>query len=246
MAKVKVTKLKIPSMEELLEAGVHFGHQTRRWNPKMKKYIYTSRQGIHVLDLAETRKALIEAGEFLREQAAAGKRIVFLATKRQAAPVVEQEAQRAGVFYLTQRWVGGLITNFSQTQKPIQRLAHIKEVLGDQEQQKDLTTKEHYELKSEEGRLMKLVGGLQGLDERLEVLVLVDPVRETTGVREARHREIPIVALLDTNGDPELIDYPIPGNDDGLRSIELIVKALADAVIEGKTKRGKLKTDTVK
>lgn len=229
--------MKLPTLQELLEAGVHFGHRTKKWNPKMKPFIYTAREGIHVIDLTVTRKCLDEACKFLQKQAGEGKRIVFVGTKRQAAHVIYTEAQRAKIFYITERWIGGLLTNFENTKIPIGRLSEIEEILASKGEVDKLTTKEKYDLRKEKERLEKLVGGLRGLKEMPETLFIVDPVREQVAVKEAVKVNIPVAALLDTNGDPSDISYPIPGNDDALRSISLIVKTMADAVVEGRKKR---------
>lgn len=237
--------MKLPTLQELLEAGVHFGHQTKKWNPKMKPYIYTAREGVHVIDLAITRQCLDRACDFISEKAKVGARIVFVGTKRQAAYVIHDEAKGAKVFYVTERWIGGLLTNFESTKKPIERLAEVERILASKKELADLTTKEKFDLKKEKERLEELVGGLRGLKEKPEVLFIVDPARERVVVREAVKTNVPIVALLDTNGDPSNIAYPIPGNDDALRSISLIVKTIADAVMEGrkrKAQKSKLKT----
>lgn len=231
--------MKLPTLQELLEAGVHFGHKTKKWNPKMKPFIYTAREGVHVLDLSLTKSCLREAYLFSRQKAQEGVPILFVGTKRQAAQVVKREAERAKVFFITKRWIGGLLTNFQNVRKTIDRLSLVDEVLASPEQQKHLTTKEKFALKKEKHRSEKLVGGLRRLDELPGLLFIIDPKKEATAVREAVRLDVPIVALLDTNGDPEGITYPIPGNDDALRSIDLIVKTVANAVIEGRKRKVK-------
>lgn len=224
--------MELPTLEEMLEAGVHFGHQTKKWNPRMAPYVYTAREGIHVIDLAITREKLGEAVEFLQKTAAEDKPILFVGTKRQAAPVIREQAQRANVFYSSERWIGGLITNFKNIRKSIAHLEELDETLADAEQVKSLSTRKKYELVKEQEKLTKIGGGLRGLTEPPAAIYVIDPKREQTALHEAQLKEIPVVALLDTNTDPSDIDYPIPGNDDGLRSIELITKTLADAIIE--------------
>lgn len=224
--------MELPTLEEMLEAGVHFGHQTKKWHPQMAPYIYTAREGIHVIDLAITQEKLGEAVEFLQKLASEDKPILFVGTKRQAAPVIAKQAQRANVFYSSERWIGGLITNFKNIRKTIARLEELDEVLADAEQVKDLSTRKKYELIKEQEKLEKIAGGLRGLTKPPAALYVVDPKREQTPVHEAQLKEIPIVALLDTNTNPSGIDYPIPGNDDALRSIELVTKTLADGIIE--------------
>lgn len=227
--------MKLPSLEEMLTAGVHFGHQTRKWNPKMAPYIYTAREGIHVIDLAITQKKLQEAADFLQKIANSSGPILFVGTKRQAAPVIKEQAQRANIFYSSERWIGGLITNFKNIRKTIARLEELDEILADTEQVKNLSTRKKYELIKEQEKLEKIAGGLRGLTEPPAALFIVDPKREKTAVHEAQLKNVPIIALLDTNTDPTNIDYPVPGNDDALRSIELITKTLADVIIGGKT-----------
>lgn len=233
--------MKLPTLQELLEAGVHFGHRAKKWNPKMKQYIFTKKKGVHVIDLTITRQCLQKACEFLKEKSQEGSRIVFVGTKRQAAHTICLEAERAKVFYVTERWIGGLLTNFENTKKPIERLSQIEILLDSKEELAHLTTKEKFDLKKEKEKLTKLVGGLRGLKEPPEILFIVDPVREYVAVREAVKMNVLVVALLDTNGDPTNIAYPIPGNDDALRSIGLIVKTAAEAILEGRKGKAKAK-----
>lgn len=227
-------KTKTVTLKELLEAGAHFGHQVKKWNPRMKEFIYTARDGIHVIDLSLTQQKLEQATEFIKKAAADKKNIVFAGTKRQAAAVIKKHAQQAQVFYLTQRWLGGLITNFENVKKPIARLEKIDEILGDEAKLKEFTTKERFSMQTEQKKLEELVGGLKGLKTPPEVLFIIDPKKEASAVREANKKGVPIVALLDTNANPDVIDYPIPGNDDAIKSIELIVKTIAKAVAEGR------------
>ncbi|MBM4402432.1 MAG: 30S ribosomal protein S2 [Candidatus Cloacimonetes bacterium] len=238
--------MKLPTLQELLEAGVHFGHQTKKWNPKMKPYIYTDRGGVHVIDLAITRKCLQEAYKFLRDKASEGARIVFVGTKRQAAHVIREQVAKEKIFYISERWPGGLLTNFENTKAPIERLGEVEKLLASEEKLSSLTTKKKYALKKEKERLEALVGGLRGLKEGPEVLFIVDPVREQVAVREAVITDVPVVALLDTNGDPANITYPIAGNDDALGSISLIVKTMTEAVLEGRKRESKTKRSKAK
>lgn len=229
--------MRLPTLQELLEAGVHFGHRTKKWNPKMKPFIYTAREGIHVVDLSITKACLREAYLFTRQKSKEGVPILFIGTKRQAASVVKREAERAKVSYVTERWIGGLFTNFENIKKMSERLTELDEILSSKDQTKNLGTKEKFDLKRKKQRLEKLIGGLRGLNKLPGLLFIVDPKKETTAVSEAVRMGIPMVALLDTNADPTNIDYPIPGNDDALRSIDLIVKTIADSVIEGSERR---------
>lgn len=231
-------KLKV-TMKDLLEAGVHFGHQVRKWNPKMKPYIFEARQGVHVIDLGLTLQKLEQAGEFLAQVAKEGRSIVFVGTKRQAALSVSKYAAECGAFYLTGRWVGGLLTNFDVVKKSIQKYEEMDQIESNSEKFAKLTTKEKYALKKNIARKHKLFGGLRGMRDLPGALFIVDPKKEESAVSEARQKGIPIVALLDTNGDPTLIDYPIPGNDDALRSIELIVSTVAECI---KNAKGKAKS----
>lgn len=231
--------MKLPTLEEMLEAGVHFGHPTRKWNPRMAPYIYGAREGIHIIDLTTTQEKLSEAVKFLQKIATTQQPILFVGTKRQAAPVIRQQAQRAKVFYSSERWIGGLLTNFENVRKTIARLEELDQLLADTDNKEvdNLNLRQKYQLLKEREKLEKIAGGLRGLTEPPAVLCIVDPKREQVAVHEANLKEIPIIALADTNANPDSIDYPIPGNDDSLRSIELIVKSLADAIIEARKKK---------
>ncbi|MFV9509828.1 30S ribosomal protein S2 [Tepidibacillus sp. LV47] len=221
------------SMKQLLEAGVHFGHQTRRWNPKMARYIFTERNGIYIIDLQKTVKKVEEAYHFLREVAASGKSVLFVGTKKQAQESVKEEAERSGSFYVNQRWLGGTLTNFATIQKRIERLKELEtmEVDGTFDV---LPKKEVMNLKKEKERLEKFLGGIKGMKELPGALFIIDPRKERIAVAEARKLGIPIVAIVDTNCDPDEVDYVIPGNDDAIRAVKLLTEKMADAILEGK------------
>jgi len=220
------------SMKELLEAGVHFGHQTRRWNPKMKPYIFGGRNGIYIIDLQKTVRKFREALAFAGDVAARGGKILFVGTKRQAqAPIVE-EATRAGMFYVDQRWLGGTLTNFSTIRKSINRLREIEEIMGG-DGAKELTKKEASRLEKERAKLEKSLAGIKSMERLPRAVFVVDPQKEKIAVAEANKLNIPVIAIVDTNCDPDPIDYPIPGNDDAIRAIKLFASRIADAAIEG-------------
>ncbi|OGC97049.1 30S ribosomal protein S2 [Candidatus Amesbacteria bacterium RIFCSPHIGHO2_01_FULL_48_32] len=221
------------SLKDLLEAGCHFGHQSRRWNPAMAKYIYTARDGVHILDLAQTKKGIEEAAKYLGSMASEGRVILFVGTKRQAQEVVRREAVRLGMPYVTARWIGGLLTNWEQVQKRLAKLADLKDKRnrGDF---KVYTKREQLLLDREIAKLEKFFGGVSTLSKLPDVLFVVDSHREEVAVKEARRMNIPVVALVDTNGDPALIDYVIPVNDDAVKSVELVVTAIADAIAGSK------------
>lgn len=223
----------IPSMQELLEAGVHFGHQVRRWNPKMSEYIFSAREGIHLIDLAKTVGKLEEAYDFVKNIGEANGTIVFLASKKQARQIIVEEAQRAGAKYLVERWIGGLLTNFEQTSKTIKKLADLKskKVSGEF---KDRTKKENLMIDREIAHLERLYGGLEGLENLPEAMFIVDVKKEENACREAKAKDIPVVAICDTNANLSLVDFSIPGNDDATRAISIITSAIADAYLEGK------------
>jgi len=222
------------SMKALLEAGVHFGHQTRRWNPKMKPFIFQERNGIHILDLAKTVVMLRQVYDAVYQMAAAGKVILFVGTKKQAQDVIKEEAQRAGTFYVNQRWLGGTLTNFATMQK---RIARLRELEGMKEQGTFdlLPKKEVAKLEDEMERLEKFFGGIKDMHRLPDAVFIIDPKKERIAVMEARKLHIPIIAVIDTNCDPEEIDYPVPGNDDAIRSVRYLTSKIADAIIEGKT-----------
>src|SRR5258708_1841116 len=218
-------------MKELLEAGVHFGHQTRRWNPKMEPYIFGKRNGIYIIDLQKTLKLFQTVVEYVRDLGAAGKRILFVGTKRQAQEAVAEEAKRCGEFSVTNRWLGGTLTNFVTLRTSIERLKDIEARLGDENS--PLTKKERLRLERERERMSKNLEGIRDMDELPDALFVVDPKKEYIAVAEANKLGIPVIAMVDTNCDPELIDYIIPGNDDAIRAIRLFASRIADAYIEG-------------
>ena len=219
------------SMKELLEAGVHFGHQTRRWNPKMKRYIFGKRNGIYIIDLQKTVRLFAEASEFVTQLAEAGKRILFVGTKRQAQEVIAEEAERCGEFYVTNRWLGGTLTNFSTLRGSIKRMKEIEERLADEDNM--LTKKEILRLERQLSRMQENLGGIRDLDSLPDALFIVDPKKESIAVAEANKLGIPVIAIVDTNCDPEQINYVIPGNDDAIRSIRLFSSKVADAYRSG-------------
>ena len=221
------------SMKQLLEAGVHFGHQTRRWNPKMAKYIFTERNGIYIIDLQKTVRKVDEAYNFVREIAESGKSILFVGTKKQAAESVKEEAIRAGMFYVNERWLGGMLTNFKTIEKRVARLKELETMEEDGTFER-LTKKEVMRLRHEMEKLEKYLGGIKEMKRLPGALFVVDPRKERIAVAEARKLNIPIVAIVDTNRDPDEIDYVIPGNDDAIRAVRLLTGRMADAVIEGR------------
>ena len=219
------------TMKELLEAGVHFGHQTKRWNPKMKKYIFGKRNGIYIIDLQKTLKLFKEASAFIADLSGQGKRILFVGTKRQAQDAILEEANRCGMFYVNNRWLGGTLTNFTTVRKSIERLKEIESLLNDTE--KEMSKKERASLDKERDKLQKNLIGIRELDGLPDALFVIDPKKEYIAVKEAKKLKIPVVAIVDTNCDPEDIDYVIPGNDDAIRAIRLFTQKIADAVLEG-------------
>lgn len=224
------------TMKSLLEAGLHFGHQTRRWNPKMKRYIFGKRNGIHIIDLQKTMVGLQRAYDFVVDLAASGQKMIFVGTKKQAQAIVAEEAQRCGQYYVIQRWLGGTLTNFVTIRS---RLEYMEELIENEEagSLELLPKKEAKSLENTLAKLQRLLGGLRGMQELPGAIFVVDPHREHIAVVEANKLEIPVVAILDTNCDPDLVDYPIPGNDDAIRGIRLITGKIADAVIEGQQRR---------
>ena len=229
------------SMKQLLEAGVHFGHQTRRWNPKMAKYIFTERNGIHVIDLQQTVKMADTAYEFVREAAANDAVILFVGTKKQAAEAVAEEATRAGQYYINHRWLGGTLTNWNTIKKRIARLKEIKQMEADGTFEV-LPKKEVIKLKKELDKLQKNLGGIKEMKKIPDAIFIVDPKKERICVQEAHSLGIPLIGIADTNCDPEELDYVIPGNDDAIRAVKLIVSKMADAVIEAN--QGTVDVDT--
>jgi small subunit ribosomal protein S2 len=233
------------SLKELLEAGVHFGHQSRRWNPKMKPFIYTERDGIYVIDLTQTASRLEAAYEYIKDLVGGGGEIIFVGTKRQAQDIVKAEATRVGAMYLTERWVGGLLTNFESVSKNIKRLNELREK-RDNKELEALTKKERLLIDREIDKMAKVIGGIDRLAKLPEALFVVDAKKEDNAVREARKTGVKVVAIADTNVDPTLLDYPIPGNDDAIKAIELLTKTIADAYSEGKALWGKNKEKLAK
>ncbi len=221
------------SMKQLLEAGVHFGHQTRRWNPKMRKYIFAERNGIYIIDLQKTLRLLEEAYEFARDTSHAGGRVLFVGTKKQAQAAVEEEATRAGAFYVTTRWLGGTLTNFETIKMNIDRLKAIEEMEEDGSLAK-YNKKERLQFQKEKDRLTKLYRGIRDMRRLPQMVFLVDPRREAIALREANRLGIPVVALVDTNCDPDPVDHVIPGNDDAIRSIRVTASTIAAGVVDGR------------
>ncbi|TLG76535.1 30S ribosomal protein S2 [Culicoidibacter larvae] len=221
------------SMKSLLESGVHFGHQTRRWNPKMSKYIYTSRNGIYIIDLQKTSKKIDESYEFVRNLAENGGNILFVGTKKQAQDAVKIEAERAGMFYVNHRWLGGTMTNFPTIQKRIKRLFEIEKMAEDGTFDV-LPKKEVIQLRKEAAKLEKFLGGIKNMTDVPQALFIIDPRKERIAIAEARRLGIPVIGIVDTNCDPDDVDYIIPANDDAIRAVKLIVGRMADAVIEGR------------
>ena len=233
--------MSVVSMKQLLEAGVHFGHQTRRWNPKMAEYIYTERNGIYIIDLQKTVKKIEEAYMFVRDVAAEGGNILFVGTKKQAQDAIKEEALRAEMYYVNVRWLGGMLTNFKTIKKSIQKLNNLNKMAEDGTFDL-LPKKEVAAMQKEMADLEKNLGGIKNMKGLPSCIFIVDPKKEKNAVDEARKLGIPIVAIVDTNCDPDEVDYVIPGNDDAIRAIKLIASTLADAVIEGK--QGEQLTDS--
>lgn len=225
--------MSVISMKQLLEAGVHFGHQTRRWNPKMKEYIFTERNGIYIIDLQKTVKKIDEAYNFVRDIAMNDGTVLFVGTKKQAQESIEQEAKRCEMFYVNQRWLGGMLTNFKTIQGRIAQLRKIEKMEADGDFA-FLPKKEVIKLKAEQEKLEKNLGGIKDMKKLPGALFVVDPRKEHIAILEAQTLGIPVVAIVDTNCDPDEADYPIPGNDDAIRAVKLIASKMADAVLEGK------------
>ena len=234
----------VVAMKQLLEAGVHFGHQTRRWDPKMAEYIFQARNGIHIIDLQKTSKKIDEAYEFLRSQAEEGKKVLFVGTKKQAQECIKEAAEKCGMYYVDQRWLGGMLTNFGTIKKRIQRLKDIEAMQEDgtfdvlPKKEVIVLKKELEKLQANLGgieleKLQANLGGIKEMEEIPGVLFIVDPKKEYNAIKEAEKLNIPVVGIVDTNCNPELLDYPIPGNDDAIRSVKLITDAMANAIIEG-------------
>jgi small subunit ribosomal protein S2 len=220
-------------MKELLEAGVHFGHQTRRWNPKMKRFIYAGRNGIYIIDLHQTLKQLEEAHGFVRKVAADGGNLLFVGTKKQAQEAVQEAAERCGMYYVTERWLGGMLTNYRTIRYRIQRLVDLRKMEEDGSLGR-LPKKEQARLMEEKGKLERVLSGIEKMPGMPQAMFVVDTRQEQIAVLEAKRLKIPVVAIVDTNCDPDEIDFPIPGNDDAIRAIKLVTAKMADAVLEGR------------
>nr|QCI06551.1 ribosomal protein S2 [Erythroglossum lusitanicum] len=225
--------MSIVSLEELLEAGAHFGHQARRWNPKMFPYIYTERNGVHIIDLVQTAKLLTEAYNFIKTSSETGKTFLFLGTKRQAAGIIEKEAIRSNSYYVNQRWLGGMLTNWITIKSRVERLKDLEE--QDKSGSIDvLPKKEASIIRKELDKLRKHLSGIKDMKKLPDLVIIVDQKKETTAIQECRKLGIPTVCILDTNCNPEIVDIPIPANDDAIRSIKLIMSKIADAILEGR------------
>ncbi|MDF2948037.1 MAG: rpsB [Sedimentibacter sp.] len=223
----------IISMKKLLEAGVHFGHQTRRWNPKMAEYIFTERNGIYIIDLQKTSDKVDEAYKFIKEVVSSGEEVLFVGTKKQAQESTKSEAARCGMHFVSQRWLGGMLTNYQTIRKRIDKLIALRAMEEDGTFEL-LTKKEVFKLRNEADRLEKFLGGIKNMDKLPGALFVVDPRKEKIAVEEARKLGIPVVAIVDTNCDPDEVDFVIPGNDDAIRAVKLLTATVADAVLEGK------------
>lgn len=223
----------VVAMKQLLEAGVHFGHQTRRWDPKMAEYIFQARNGIHIIDLQKTSKKIDEAYAFLKEQAEEGKTVLFVGTKKQAQECVKEAAEKSGMYYVDQRWLGGMLTNFDTIRTRVQRLKDL-EKMQEEGTFEVLPKKEVILLKKEMEKLERNLGGIKNMEEIPGVIFLVDPKKEHIAVLEAKKLGIPVIGLVDTNCNPEEVDYAIPGNDDAIRAVKLITDVMANAIIEGR------------
>ncbi|MDD3839680.1 MAG: 30S ribosomal protein S2 [Clostridia bacterium] len=223
----------IVTMKQLLEAGVHFGHQTRRWNPKMKKYIFTARNGIYIIDLQKTVKKISEAYDFVKDVVSSGKSILFIGTKKQAQESIEEQAKRCGMFYVSQRWLGGMLTNYKTIRQRIGRLNELKKMEEDGIFDV-LPKKEVIGLRHELEKLEKNLGGIKEMEQLPGAVFIVDPKKERIAINEAKKLGIPIIAIVDTNCDPDEVDYVIPGNDDAIRAVKLLTSIIADAVLEAK------------
>ena len=224
------------SMKELLEAGVHFGHQTRRWNPKMKKFIFGSRNGIYIIDLQKTLKKYKEASQFVTEKAQTGNKFLFVGTKRQAREAIEEDARRCNMHFVNTRWLGGTLTNFRTIRKSVETLRRYEAMQTDGSYEK-MTKKEIIDLEKKKDKLGKVLDGIKDMTKLPNVLFVVDPNREHIAVDEAKKLGIPVVAIVDTNCDPDNIDYVIPGNDDAIRAVKLFTSKIADSIIEGLQER---------
>ena len=225
--------MSVISMKQLLEAGVHFGHQTRRWNPKMSRFIFTERNGIYIIDLQKTVKKVEEAYKFVKEVAETGKPILFVGTKKQAQEAIKEEAERCGMFFVNERWLGGMLTNHQTIQTRIKKLRELEKMEEDGTFNV-LPKKEVIKLNAEKEKLEKYLGGIKDMPELPGAIFVVDPRKENIAIQEAHRLGIPVVGIVDTNCDPDELDFPIPGNDDAIRAVKLITGAMATAVIEGR------------
>ena len=223
----------VVALKQLLQAGVHFGHQTRRWDPKMAEYIFQARNGIHIIDLQKTSKKIDEAYDFIRSQAEEGKKVLFIGTKKQAQECIKEAAEKCGMYYVDQRWLGGMLTNFNTIKTRIKRLKDL-EAMQEDGTFNVLPKKEVILLKKEMEKLETNLGGIKDMEEMPGVIFLVDPKKEYNAISEAKKLNIPLVGIVDTNCNPEVLDYPIPGNDDAIRAVKLITDVMANAVIEGR------------
>jgi len=225
--------MSVVNMKQLLESGVHFGHQTRRWNPKMDEYIFTERNGIYIIDLQKTVRLINDAYDFVKERATEGQTVLFVGTKKQAQDTIKSEAERCDMPYVNQRWLGGMLTNFKTIRKRVSRLNELEQMEEDGLFEV-LPKKEVIQLKKEHSKLMRFLGGIRYMKKIPDVVYVTDPRKEAIAVAEARKLNIPVVSIVDTNCDPDLIDYVIPGNDDAIRAVKLISSVIADAVLAGK------------
>ena len=223
------------SMKQLLEAGVHFGHQTSRWNPKMKPYIFGARNGIYIIDLQQTVKLLQDAYGFVRDLASNGGSLLLVGTKKQAQDAVMEEAERCGMYYVSNRWLGGTLTNFQTIKQSVDRLRKLEEMLEDEKMTEALKKRELLELSREKDRLVHTLGGIKTMRKLPDALFVIDTIKEDIAVKEANKLGIPVVAVVDTNCDPDMIDHRVPGNDDAIRAIRLFCAAMADAILEGRS-----------
>jgi small subunit ribosomal protein S2 len=231
--------MSVVTLKELLEAGVHFGHQARRWNPKMKKYIFIKSNGIHIIDLKKTQKSLDVAYKFVSDIVAGGGSVLFVGTKRQAQDIIKTEAERCGMYYVTERWMGGMLTNFKTIKDSINHLKELEELEFSETGYVNRTKKEILRMRREREKLDRLLSGIKNMKNIPSAVFIVDTRKERIAVAEAKKLGIPVIAILDTNSDPEEITWPIPGNDDAIRSIQLITGKIADAVLEGLARSGK-------
>jgi len=223
------------SMKQLLEAGVHFGHQTSRWNPKMKPYIFGARNGIYIVDLQQTVKLLQDAYNYVRDLSASGGTILFVGTKKQAQDAIQEEAERSGAFYVSNRWLGGTLTNFQTVKQSVDRLRKLDEMLEDPSQTEGFKKRELLEMRRERDKLVHTLGGIRTMRKLPDALFIIDTIKEDIAVKEAKKLGIPVVAVVDTNCDPDLIAHRIPGNDDAIRAIRLFCTAMGDAVLDGRS-----------